>query len=263
MKYYIPILFQKLGFKIISSPNSGFEYLLQKKRYQKLSVNLADVPFEIADSTSFYWSHREIFVDEIYKFRCDKDCPNIIDCGSNYGTSIVYFKQLYPNAKINGIEADPNIFEILDKNINERNYKNVNLLNKAISNENGLIHFFSEGADGGRTYKMDAPRQTDEVETIDIDELINGEVDFLKMDIEGAETDVLCKSQKLGQVNQMFIEYHSFADEKQKLAELLSCLSKNNFRYYIHTQFCSKKPLIENETQLGMDLQLNIFANRN
>ena len=110
---------------------------------------------------------------------------------------------------------------------------------------------------------MENPKNSYKIETIGLDELIDGEVDFLKMDIEGAETDVLCDSKKLDKVKQMFIEYHSFADEKQKLGDLLLCLSKNNFRYYIHTQFCSKNPLVQNESQLGMDLQLNIFVKRN
>ena len=256
-------MLRTFGLKIISSPNSGFENLLRKKRYQKFTVNLTGAPFKVADSVSFYYSHREIFIDEIYKFRCEKNNPVILDCGSNYGTSILYFKSIYPNAIITGIEADPDIYQILKKNIDQRNFNDINLLNKAISNEKKPIQFFSEGADGGRTYKLNTPRQTYEVETIDIDELINEDVDFLKMDIEGAETDVLCNSKKLGKVKQMFIEYHSFEDDKQKLGELLSCLSENNFRYYIHTQFCSKRPLIETQTQLGMDLQLNIFAKRN
>ena len=80
---------------------------------------------------------------------------------------------------------------------------------------------------------MDNPKNSYKVETIDLDELIDGEVDFLKMDIEGAETGVLCGSQKLDKVKQLFIEYHSFVDDKQKLSDLLSCLIKNGFRYFI------------------------------
>ena len=263
MKRNIIIFLQKLGIRIIKSPSSGFEYLLQKMRYKKHTINLTDLPFEIADGHSFYYSHREIFIDEIYRFQSDKIDPVIIDCGSNYGTSIVYFKQLYPDSKIIGVEADPDIFEILKNNLEQRSFSNITLLNKAISKEKGSIQFFSEGADGGRIHNMDSPKNSYKVETINLDELIDGDVDFLKMDIEGAESDMLCISKKLGKVKQMFIEFHSFVDEKQKLGDLLSTLTKNGFRYYIHTQFCSKRPLLEKETQLGMDLQLNIFAKRN
>jgi len=232
-------------------------------RYENTIIQLNGNSFKIADSRSFYYSYKEIFIDEIYKFKSDVKRPTIIDCGSNYGTSIIYFKQLYSKAQIVGVEADPSIFKILKGNMDQQNFNNITLLNKAISNDKGPIQFFSEGADGGRTHKMDEPRHTYEVDTVALDDLIDGQIDFLKLDIEGAETDVFCASQKLDRVKQLFIEYHSFIDEKQKLGNLLSCLSKNNFRYYIHTQFCSKKPLMEKQTQLGKDLQLNIFAKRN
>ena len=105
---------------------------------------------------------------------------------------------------------------------------------------------------------------TYKVDTVLLDDLINGhEVDFLKMDIEGSESDVICHSNKLKKVNEMFIEYHSFVDCDQRLGDLLSCLTENGFRYYIHTQYCCKKPFMQVESQLGMDLQLNIFAKRN
>ena len=63
-------------------------------------------------------------------------------------------------------------------------------------------------------------------------------------------------------VGQLFIEYHSFAGAEQTLAELLQKLTVSGFRYYIRTQFCAPRPLLATELQLGMDLQLNIFARR-
>jgi FkbM family methyltransferase len=252
---------RNMALKLSRLSFSGFEYLLLKKRYRKISVNLLGRPFEIADGVSFYWSHKEIFIDEIYKFRCDSDNPVILDCGSNYGTSILYFKSIYPNSTITGIEADPEIFKILKKNINNR-YSDISLLNKAISNKKGPIKFYTEGADGGRAHKINDSSQTNIIDAISLDILIDKKIDFLKMDIEGAETDVLCDSKNLKNVQQLFIEYHSFVDERQKLGDLLTVLSKNDFRFYIHTQLCSKKPLLEDKTQLGMDLQLNIFAKR-
>ena len=227
-----------------------------------MTIELNETSFEIADSHSFYYSHREIFIDEIYKFRTNKNAPVILDCGSNYGTSIVYFKQIYPNSKIVGIEADPTIYKLLQCNIENQNFTDVQLLNRAVSAKKGIIKFFSEGADGGRIHRIDDDTQTYEVKTITLDDLIDGQVDFIKMDIEGAETDVILGSKKLNQVDQMFIEYHSFVDVPQQLGDLLTCLTKNNFRYYIHTQFCSERPLSETRTQLGMDMQLNIFAKR-
>jgi len=199
LKEYVALTLQKLGLRVSRSPSSGFEYLLQQQRYKKHIVNLMGLPFEIADGHSFYYSHREIFIDEIYKFKCDSKQPTIIDCGSNYGVSILYFKQLYPDAKIVGVEGDPYIFEILNNNIAKTNINSVTLLNKAVSNHIGFIELYSEGADGGRLHKIDQPKNTIRVDTVVLDDLIDGQVDFLKMDIEDSETAVLCASKKVEQ----------------------------------------------------------------
>ena len=55
---------------------------------------------------------REIFVDAQYLFQADNDRPFIIDCGSNIGMAILFFKSLYPQARI----MDSNQIQRLLKN---------------------------------------------------------------------------------------------------------------------------------------------------
>ena len=241
---------------------SPYEQLLNNPRFTETTIALLGNDFIVADCHSFYYSYREIFLDEIYKFYCTKKSPTIIDCGSNYGTSLMYFKSLFPNAIITGIEADPKIFRLLCRNVKNR-YVDINLINKAVSFKEGKVKFFCDGADGGRINQLSNLKDVIEVETILLDDLIDGEVDFLKIDIEGAETDVLCSSKKLSMVNQMFIEYHSLVNTNQSLARLLETLSNNNYRYYIQEIYCPAKPFKEVENINGMDLQLNIFAIKN
>jgi len=97
---------------------------------------------------------------------------------------------------------------------------------------------------------------------ISLDRLLVDSVDLLKMDIEGAETDVLLHSRRLNRVSQLMVEYHSFADTAQSLDSLLNTLASAGFRYYLQTQLCPRRPLVETACHLGMDLQLNIFAKR-
>ena len=228
-------------------------------RFTEHTVDLLDRPFRIADSRSFFFSYREIFVEEIYRFNCDTPAPRIVDCGSNFGTSIVYFKNLFPSARITGVEADPGIFSLLRSNTS---HLDVELLNKAVSDTREPLTFFSEGSDSGRAHHAIETGKTVQVQAVTLDDLIDGSVDFLKIDIEGSEGDAIEACTKLALVKQMFIEYHSFKDSEQTLGRLLSRLSNEGFRYYIHKQFCSPAPLTIEATQLGMDLQLNIFAKR-
>jgi FkbM family methyltransferase len=255
-------LLERIGLRISRIPKPPYEYLLNVPRYEKTVVGLLGHEFTIADSLSFFHSYKEIFLDQIYKFKTNNIKPLIIDCGANYGTSIVYFKTMYPGAKIIAVEADPNIFQILQSNLMARGFDDVQLMNKAVSNSATPVNFFCEGADAGRIHKLQDAKNSFQIESISLNDLIKEKVDFLKIDIEGAETEVICSSDNLDNVAQIFIEYHSFMDSEQTLELLLEKLKYHGFRYYIHTQFCSPRPLIERRSYLGMDLQLNIFAIR-
>jgi FkbM family methyltransferase len=260
VKSPIKAALSRLGLSVRRVKPEPYQELWDVPRFLEHTVNLLDRPFKIADSRSFFFNYREIFVDQIYRFTTCSPIPRIIDCGSNYGTSIIYFKSIYPGARITGIEADPKIYSLLRANCA---HLDVELLNKAVSNNGEPLQFFSEGSDGGRAgHALNEPKAVVRIDAITLDDLIDGHVDFLKIDIEGSEGDSIDACTKLSLVDQMFIEYHSFADSKQNLARMLDKLSAEGFRYYIHHQFCSPRPLTEEMLQLGMDLQLNIFAKR-
>ena len=239
-----------------------YSYLLDIPRYQSEEIELFGKSFTIADGMSFYYSYKEIFQDNIYKFQADGDTPVIFDCGSNYGTSIVYFKQLYPNCDLISFEADPNIFLHLERNVKAFGLDRVKLNPYALFDKEDFIEFNVEGADGGSLFDNNSTNSI-KVETKTLSSYLReyDSVDFLKMDIEGAELAVFQEAgNHLGSVKRMFIEYHSFRNRKQELQELLSILSDNGFRYYIQTQFSSRNPFLNIEFQNGMDLQLNISA---
>jgi FkbM family methyltransferase len=260
-------ILNRFGFDITRlqpQPSKPYEIILNAPRYQEFVVDLLGCDFKIADSASFCASFEEIFSQEIYKFASSKENPVIIDCGSNYGVSIVYFKSIYPKAMITGIEADPKIFELLSWNIELRNYQDVILINRAILGDASIetVEFHCEGADGGRVFAIEDNKNTARVDSIHLDELLSEPIDFLKMDIEGAETEVIMSCDNLRNVPQLFIEYHSFKDSKQTLSALLDKLASNGFRYYIQVIMCSPRPFTEEKIHLGMDLQLNIFAKK-
>lgn len=263
MKKFIRKIFLKLGFDIIKKTHSlEFINLLTHKRYVEKNITLLNEEFTIPDAVSFYHSYHEIFTQNIYKFNSNNKMPTIIDCGSNCGTSIVYFKKLFPNCSIIGFEADSNIYRILKKNIDHRNYSNVKINNLAIWKEETEIEFFSEGSDGGRITNNYDNKSKKVVRTIRLSSVLKDiSVDMLKIDIEGAETEVLleCKDY-LNNVKNIFIEYHSFLDSTQTLDVILQILKEKGFRYHIHHQFISTIPFVSRKLQLGMDLQLNIFA---
>lgn len=233
-------------------------------RYRRFQTAVLGPTLTGVDGPSFYYSVGEIFRDGIYEFETTNSAPRIIDGGSNVGLSLMYFKLRYPGASVVGFEADPNVYTVLAENVASANLNDVELVNRALWSEETKLLFDSEGADAGTLmHATNLSRQPLEVESCRLWPWLAEPVDMLKLDIEGAEFEVLRDSAKrLANVRNLFVEYHSFASQPQQLDELLDLLCRAGFRYQIHTQFSSRRPLKERDLQLGMDLQLNIFAYR-
>jgi len=135
----------------------------------------------------------------------------------------------------------------------------VEINNSAIWKHNNGVNFNYDGADGGAIKKSGLKK----VKSFRLRDLLDQceIVDFLKIDIEGAEFDVLedCKS-LLHKADKIFIEYHSNYDSIQKLDKILEILSKNKFRYTIQNNDQTHKPFLASNNNSQFDLQLNIFA---
>ena len=204
-----------------------------KPRYHEFITQIDGLQLSVPDSHSFLSSYKDIFRDEIYKFKTDTPQPYIIDIGSNIGLSVLFFKKIYPNAQITAIEADPHIFKYLKKNIHGNGFTDITLINKAAWDEDTTLKFSSKGADVSRiAYTGD--ENIVSVPAFNVSILLNNKpVDMLKIDIEGAEKIVLeaCKNY-LSNVNNLIVEYHSKVDEEQQLDKILSILRKNDFRIY-------------------------------
>jgi FkbM family methyltransferase len=241
------------------------ERIKNTPRYTHLHTDLLGPNLNVIDGLSFYYSYKEIFEQEIYRFPNAKPSPIVIDGGANIGLSVIFFKQLYPDCKITAFEADPHVFQVLRSNLAEFDFRDIKLINQALWHTETILEFAVEGADGGRLAHAADQEQSKKinVNTIRLKSYLEQSVDFLKLDIEGAETEVILDcSDYLHNVKYLFIEYHSFYNEEQRLDELLHVLRQAKFRVQLQTQFGSPKPFLEHPTQLGMDLQLNLFAYR-
>jgi FkbM family methyltransferase len=215
-----------------------------------------------------YWfkhSYQEIFEQGTYKF-AEPSLKSflIVDCGSNIGLSILYYKFYYPNARIIGIEPDPNIFSLLDANLRQYNFQDISLLNKAAWVNNNSIEFESKGGMGGAIAAERQVANTIKIQSVRLKDLLDQPVDFLKIDIEGAEIEVLndCSS-LLVNVKSMFVEYHCYKGQKQLLNDLLSLVTSAGFRYYIRQAYENMDYPFIQKTGAFMDMQLNIFCFRN
>jgi FkbM family methyltransferase len=232
-------------------------------RYRQHVFNFGKYRFQVTDFLSVAWQIKEIFGDEELKFIPGTPNPVIVDCGANVGVVAIFFKILFPGAKVYSFEPDSRIFQCLENNLNYNSISGVTLYNKAVWIHNDKIAFGGDGADGGSLFSGSNQK---EVSAIRLKEFLSElpEIDLLKMDIEGAEVDVLmdCRN-SLSNVKRIFVEYHSFNNRKQELDELLKVLTENGFRYYIRSIVNSPMNPFINKLDPVMDIQLNIHAVRN
>jgi FkbM family methyltransferase len=138
--------------------------------------------------------------------------PLIVDVGANSGQSIASFKHIFPDSRIESFEANPFFFPVL--NVVKSWYSNVVVHNFGLGSEEGTLDFHVPIVDGkpilqegstrrdyfennwvierlgryGRQLEFDVfpveIRRGDQL-------LIDQPVDIVKIDVEGAELDVL------------------------------------------------------------------------
>jgi len=235
-------------------------------RYKNGDTKIFGFKFGFVDSASFVVQYLEIYKRQIYNFKADNDRPYIIDCGANVGVGTLYFKTLYPNAEIVAFEPDKQIFAALTQNIANSNYKDILLINKGVWNTEGTIKFIHEGADGGNILDPQGTVSGDqkliEIETTSLKKYLDRKVDFLKIDIEGAESTVIEDCELLiKNAQKIFIEFHSTVNKPQELHSILNILSKNGFRYYVESAgLINDSPFIKQDTINNYDNLLNICA---
>jgi FkbM family methyltransferase len=216
------------------------------------------------DGMSFIGIKHEILDRQMYKFETSNPTPYIIDAGANIGIATLYFKKLYPKAEILAFEPDNTIFEILQKNL--KHLDNITLVKKGLWKEETTLVFFSEGKEAGRIVENNTQTKNKiEIQTTKLSDYLHKKVDFLKIDIEGAELEVLeeCKAH-LHQVDKLFVEYHSYQNQPQHLDKLIAILKDAGFRFYIEENLpISNNPFVKINGYQDMDMLLNIFAFRN
>jgi FkbM family methyltransferase len=206
----------------------------------------------------------DIFLKQEYYLDAKSERPVIIDCGSNIGMSLLFFRGLFKNAKIIGFEADKDTFKILKEN-SYKNKINTELHNAAVYNKNGFVDFYKETEIGGglgssiskRLFERNISPIKTRIKCVRLSDYIPKKVDILKLDIEGAEAKVieeLEKKKKLRNIDSITLEYHYNPTNKENsLEKILKMLKRNGFRVLYERDKIPQKG----------SYNLNILAKRN
>jgi FkbM family methyltransferase len=168
---------------------------------------------------------------------------NIIDLGANIGThSIIYSN--YTNGTVYSFEPQKTIFDILNKNVELNNCKNIITYNFGASNINKKFYMNVnyEKKDNQGAFKIDDSLDITnglEIECRIIDELNIKNVGYIKIDIENHEYEALLGLKNLLKKEKPYImvEIHNSCPTKNLTFQLLIQLGYINYHRLSHCDY--------------------------
>ena len=160
----------------------------------------------------------------------------VIDMGANVGFFTQYAKRFAK--RVIAIEPSKETFAFLEQAKNENNWSNVDLVNTAISAETkeGVAFFHNENNTTMRSLdpRMSHGSVTELVSVLSLSDLFKkyniNHVDFMKMDVEGAELDIIKSDgfkKVLPMINTIELEVHFTGSYTAELFDLFHSYGLN------------------------------------
>lgn len=168
-----------------------------------------------------------------------KENETFVDVGANIGSYSLNIASEYKKkgVEVVAIEAHPENFKALERNIKCNGLTNVKIVNKAVSDRKGIVNLYERSFDGVRagsevyslfdTFMRNLPNgKTIEIECDTLDNILAGsKVDVMKIDIEGAEVLALKgATNTLKSLRKIIVEIHG-----DNFAEVNEILQRSNF----------------------------------
>jgi FkbM family methyltransferase len=154
------------------------------------------------------------------------DIRQVVDLGSNAGYTIRLWRELFPKARIIGVEPDPDNIRICRANADSLPGGRVDLIQACVDGKSGSV--WLDRSKPEHQYKIGQTVQTNslEVEAITVPEVLartraDPVIDFLKCDVQGAEQAIFadCASW-IHRVRNMIVEVHPPYTGDQLIADL-------------------------------------------
>lgn len=206
-------------YSLFKPKNVDFEVLTvdgkvaYKTNFHQLSVITNEALYPIVDDFNYYQHFYKVSPGDI-----------VIDAGANCGHLSVFFSKLVgQNGKIFAFEPDKFNIERIHKNIglNKDLTDNITIQDLLLWDKNEWIDFYEAGTVGSSAIWMPDGEHLVKKQAVTIDDWVNNnkiqKLDFIKMDIEGAEIEALdgcVETIKTLQPNFAIASYHIVNGEK-------------------------------------------------
>ena len=182
----------------------------------RVSVPGAKTPVLVRPRTSDVGAFEQVFLRGDYRFSTKLSFKFIVDCGANVGYATIYFANRFRSARILAIEPERGNFELLVKNT--ACYGNVERKRAALWPRKTQIDLTNpaSASDHWSFRAQEGIPSAESVDTITMLDLLDlsphGEIDMLKLDIEGAERDIFASPllEWLSKVKVLIVELHDW-----------------------------------------------------
>jgi FkbM family methyltransferase len=202
-------------------------YSFQIREYAEDPSYQHDLDFKVINET---------WLENVYRIHEDQFNAGgvFIDIGANIGAVSVFVdsfnknREQHKKIKIYAVEPEPNNLSLLNHNIQNNPVQNVTIVDKAIWHEEKMVSISNRGGNSS-IFNLENESKA-EVLAITMETLFSTynikEVDVMKIDIEGAEFDLIINTpaETLAKINRLVLEFDksfdgSFGRMIEKLAK--------------------------------------------
>jgi FkbM family methyltransferase len=166
-----------------------------------------------------------------------------VDLGALFGYyTFIFAKLVGENGRVYSFEPVWENYRRIENGIKKNGFHNITFIPKAVSDENGIASFFLAAKDAGvhSLYEVQGGGEWQEVATGRLDDILAEHItpiDFIKMDIEGAELKALRGMPRIIRENpnlKMAVELHRNIDKlpDTSMRQLLGELRSHGFRIH-------------------------------
>jgi FkbM family methyltransferase len=233
-------------------------------RFTPAQVFFEGRPIRLCDAPSFLCAWDEIFVNRIYE-TCPATgrMPCLVDAGANVGLAALFWKWRYGEFRYLGFEPDPAVAACARENLRAWGIPG-EIIEAAVGAQEGTAEFKPDGADGGRLVgeKGATARGSFAVKVRMLSRLLPAEVDLLKIDVEGAEGEVLADiAPCLPRIRSLFVEWHS-RTSRPGFGAAVATLEAAGFDCYVQVAAGPSRPLLAAPSAGEFSQQVNVYAVR-
>jgi FkbM family methyltransferase len=180
---------------------------------------------------------REIFVDQVYAVDLPVPPKIILDFGANIGLASLYFACKYPGATIHSFEPVPQNFALLQSqcSLNQLDNEHGHAFGLGDRNQKITLSMDKSGLYGGLHQAAPGERSANsfEVPIRDVRMVLAGlgvaSIDLLKIDVEGAEYDILrALEDRMTTIRCIVGDFHAVDGDVDRLWSLVEFLRRTH-----------------------------------